>query len=76
MFLACDGGVGFIIALTVVHYVCGVEIVDLECSRNIRGNIIDEGVDIAFDGVEKGGEESAISVTGVEELGVADAGGV
>jgi hypothetical protein len=56
--------------------VCGVEIVDLECSRNIRGNIIDEGVDIAFDGVEKGGEESAISVTGVEELGVADAGGV
>lgn len=76
MLFARDGRVRFVVAFAIVHYVCCVEIVDVERSRNVRRNIIEEGVDIAFNRVNEGGKESTVGATGVKELGVADAGGV
>jgi hypothetical protein len=76
MLFARDGSVGFVVAFAIVHYVCSVEIVDVERSCNVGSNIVEEGVDIAFNRVNEGGKEATIGATGVKELGVADAGGV
>ena len=47
LILPCRG-IGFIVSFTVVHHVSSVEVVDAKGTRDVRGDIIYEAINIAF----------------------------
>ncbi len=68
------GCVGSVKAFTVVHYMCGVEVVDAEIFGNVGGDVTFEGVEVTFDAIYQAREEAAVAIGGVEEGGVTEAG--
>lgn len=64
--LSCDCCVWLVKALTVIHHMHGVEVMDAEVACNVGCHIVDERVDVTFDAIYEGRQEAAIPVGGVE----------